>query len=449
MTSTSASLDGVPSGPVPGPGDGGGGESGVTGQVVAIRDLSHRGHGVGTLADGRTVFVPRTAPGDRAHIRVVTGKSRWARGTLLKLEEHSELRREPPCPVYGRCGGCQLQHLRYRDQVAWKGHRVAETLARIGDRGVDVPPVEPSAREFGYRNRISFTLKRLRSGRVLAGLHELERPDRIVEIRDECLLPEKPVLRVWARLRKGWGPGARLLPPGGRLRLTLRRTGDGAALVIQGGSLGGDAEALLERVEGLVSVAHEPSDGPLRHLAGVEAARDRWFGAEIPVSSSAFMQVNREGAEGLHLAVLKELGNPEGLRVVDAYCGVGAYGRRLAHHGAKVTGIELDPYAVRVARTGAPEDFTVLEGSVEEHLARALPADLVILNPPRAGVDAEATAVLRESDVARIVYVSCDPATLARDLDRLGPGFRIRQLRAFDLFPQTAHVETMTVLEAV
>lgn len=416
--------------------------------TVRIHDLTATGSGVGRLPDGRAVFVPWTAPGDVARIRVVEEKESWARGELLSLEIPSPDRREPPCPLFGRCGGCQLQHLPYRSQVAWKGERIREALRRIGDVEIPTPEVEPSAREWTYRNRMSFTLKRLKGGRVVAGLHRFGQPGRILEIRDECLLPEEGILPVWMGLRAAWGQGARFLPPGPEIRLTLRRAGEGVALVVEGGRRGGDAEALLRSVDGLLSVAHRPRNGPLLHLAGEDVTEDLWFGERVPVSSGAFMQVNREGGEALHLSVLKELGNPAGLRVVDAYCGVGAYGRRLARHGARVTGIEADPHAASTARTDAPEGLEIREGRVEDLLPGCLPADRVIVNPPRAGLGEAVTEVLRDRPVARILYISCDPATLARDVKRLGPGYTVRRVRGFDLFPQTVHVETVLTLDA-
>jgi tRNA/tmRNA/rRNA uracil-C5-methylase (TrmA/RlmC/RlmD family) len=135
--------------------------------------------------------------------------------------------------------------------------------------------------------------------------------------------------------------------------------------------------------------------------------------------------------------------------VVDAYCGVGSWGWELARQGARVTGIELDGDAAAAALDGAPEGFTVLHGAVEELLDRALPADTVLVNPPRTGLHESVPARLRDSGVDRLVYVSCDPATLARDLDRLGPAWTLDTVRAFDLFPQTAHVETLVALVRV
>jgi 23S rRNA (uracil1939-C5)-methyltransferase len=416
---------------------------------LEIRDLTVRGEGIGSLPDGRTVFVPNAVPGDRARVRVVEEKARFARGELLGLARPSAERRDPRCSLFGRCGGCQLQHLRYQSQVEWKARRIGESLRRIGGLEVQDPPVEPSPLEWGYRNRMSFTLRRLGRGRIVAGLHRAGLPGRIVSVSDECVLPESPVLQVWTALRAAWGPGAELLPPGRELRLTLRRALDGAALVVEGGRPGGSAEQLMERVPGLVSVAHRPTGGSLLHLAGPSSTKDRWFGEEVPVSSGAFLQVNRELGEVLQRAVLGEMGNPSGLRVVDAYCGVGAFGRRLARHGAAVVGIELDGDAVDAARTEAPKGLEILHGRVEALLPAELPADRVILNPPRQGLDPSVPVLLRERQVPRIVYVSCDPATLARDLARLGAWYRVRSLRGYDLFPQTTHVETVVVLDHV
>lgn len=416
---------------------------------VEIDDLTVQGSGVGRLPDGRAVFVPWTAPGDRIRVRIVEERERWCRGELVALEEAGESRREPRCSLYGRCGGCRLQHVRYHAQVAWKARRIQEALRRIGGIEVDEPPVEPSDREWEYRNRMSFTLKRLRSGRVVAGLHRFDAPSRVMEVADECLLPEEEILRVWVGLREAWGAGARLLPPGGTLRLTLRGGVEGVTLAVEGGDPGGDGPALLDAVEGLASVTHRPRNGEWRILAGLARNLDRSAGEEFAVTSGAFLQVNRSGGDAVHRSVLGELGNPAGLRVVDAYCGVGAYGRRLARHGAEVVGIELDPGAAREAGLEAPEGFRVVQGRVEAHLADHLPADRVILNPPRGGVDASVAELLRARRVARVLYVSCDPATLARDLKRMGPGYTIRRVRGFDLFPQTPHVETVVTLDAI
>ncbi len=417
---------------------------------LPIHGLSSEGAGVGRLADGRTVFVHRTAPGDRVRVELVQVAARWARGRKLELLHEGEGRRPAPCPHYERCGGCTLEHLTYPAQLEAKRRMVVDALERIG-KVTDLPAVEayPSPREFRYRNKVSFTLTRLRGGRVVAGFHELEEPGRIVDIDAGCLLPEEAISRVWKALRTSWGKGAERLPQGGRLRLTLRAARTGKALLfIQGGTDPGASGDLLPEVPGLEAIWWAPSgEGRApRLVAGDPRIEDLWYGERVELRPKAFLQVNREAATHLHDLVLREVGSPRGLRIVDAYCGIGVYGRRLAIHGAASIGIEADPEAVAVGRERPVDGFRIVEGPVERHLPGLLPADRVILNPPRSGVASEVTRILESEGPERLIYVSCDPATLARDLSRMRRSYRIERLQLFDLFPQTAHVETVLTL---
>jgi len=421
---------------------------------LEIDDLSSSGAGVGRAEDGRAVFVPLTVPGERVRARIVQERKTWARAELVEVLEASEDRREPRCPLYDRCGGCQLQHVRYERQVSWKADRIREALSRIGGIEIDEIEVESATEEFRYRNRVSFTLKRIRGGLNFAGFHERDRPHRIVDVRGECFLPEREILPVWIALRAAWDEDAQRLPPGAELRLTLRATDEGVVLVIEGGRPGNEdsrnAAALIEEIPTLRAIWHRPerADRALL-LAGARSLRDGWFGEQLAVASSAFLQVNREGAHAVHEMVMGELGYPAGMMVIDAYAGVGGYARRLARAGAVAVAIEVDAAATRIAATEAPEGLTVDRGRVEDRITEYLPADRVILNPPRAGVGEAVTDALVASPVPRIVYVSCDPATLARDLSRLASAYSVVGVRAYDLFPQTAHVEIVVTLDAI
>lgn len=417
-------------------------------EVVEIDSIAAGGEGVGRLADGRVVFVHRTAPGDRAEVAVTGEHPRWARGRLVRLHEPSPERREPPCPFYRDCGGCTLEHLSYPAQLRAKGRIVADALTRIGKLPVDPPEVVPSPAEFRYRNRVSFALRRVGAGEVVAGFHALRDPERIVDLDGRCLLPEEPIARAWDGLRAAWGPDASRLPSGDRLRLTLRATAEGrVSLLVEGGFSPGRPGELLEAVPGLEAIWHRPGPAPPRLIAGAPGLPESWGDETVELSGAAFLQVNRGAARLLEEHVIRAAGEVAGARVVDAYCGVGFHARRLARAGARVVGIELDADAVAAARAAAPDGALFEEGSVEALLPDALPADLVILNPPRAGAAAEALEALRREPPRRLIYISCDPATLARDLRRLGDAFRLDHLRSFDLFPQTAHVETVAVLE--
>lgn len=415
---------------------------------VRIDSIAAGGEGVGRLPDGRVTFVHRTAPGDLVEVALTERKDRWARGRLLRVLEPSPERREAPCPFYARCGGCTLEHLDYPAQLRAKGRIVADALTRIGGVPSEPPEVVPSPREFRYRNRVSFALRREEHGRVEAGFHALGAPDEIVDLGGACLLPEEPLARVWDALRAAWGPDARRLPSGERLRLTLRASAGGeVSLLVEGGFSPGRPEELIEAVPGLVSIWHQPREAAAELIAGAPGLPETWGDETLELSGAAFLQVNREAAALLESHVLALAGDVAGLRILDAYCGVGFHARRLGRAGATVVGIEMDPQAVEEARRAAPEGARFVEGPVEALIAAELPADLVVLNPPRAGVHADVAAALVASPAERIIYISCNPATLARDLKRMAGAYRLAGVRAFDLFPQTAHVETVALLE--
>ncbi len=410
---------------------------------VSVRALAAGGAGVADLPDGRVAFVQRTAPGDRARVRLRKSRRRWAEASVERLLQASDARVEPPCPQYAGCGGCRLQHLPIEVQRRWKGRFVADALERIGGLGtVEPPEVGASPDAFGYRSRMTFTLRRLRDGRVVAGLHALGRPAHVVDVPD-CLLAVGAVREAWGALREAWGPGARLLPAGGRLRLGLRATDAGVELRVEGGTPGWDAEPVLRAVEALSAVWHHPD--------GVEAAA----GSGEPVAGTssagggvAFEQVNRRAADLLRAHVLRRIeeAEPDAGRAIDAYCGTGAYGRTLAERGWQVVGIEVDEAAVQAARSGAPGGFDVRRAEVGAALGGAFPADLLVVNPPRGGLEDGVVERVLEGAPRTVVYVSCDPGTLARDLGGLSSAYRLADLSAFDLFPQTAHVESVAVL---
>ena len=416
---------------------------------VRIDSIAAGGEGVGRLADGRVVFVHRTAPGDLAEVALTERRDRWARGRLLRVLEPSPERRDAPCPHYARCGGCTLEHMQYDAQLRAKARIVSDALTRIGGVPTEPPEVVPSPREFRYRNRVSFALRRGGSGRVEAGFHAIGEPDVLVDIGGDCLLPEEPIARVWDGIRASWGPDARLLPSGERLRLTLRATAGGeVSLLVEGGFTPGRPEELMERVPGLVAIWHRPRESSPELIAGAPGLPETWGDETVELSGTAFLQVNREAAALLEAHVLERAGDVAGLRVVDAYCGVGLHARRFARDGARVVGIELDPQAVEAAIAAAPPGAEFVEGPVEELIRAYLPADLVILNPPRAGIAPEVADALVAARADRILYVSCNPATLARDLKRLAPAYKLAGVRSFDLFPQTAHVESVAELRS-
>ncbi len=415
--------------------------------VVTIRAIAAGGEGVGRLGDGCVVFVHRTAPGDEVEVLVTRRHRRWARARLVALLRPGEGRRPPPCPFYEHCGGCTLQHLTEEAQRRAKADIVAQALARLGGVTLPAPPeVIPAPRAWHYRNRMTFIVRPQGEG-VVAGLHALGEPDRIVDVDHRCLLPETAVTQAWARLRGVWGRRPDLWPPPGEdAHLTVRATADGQTLLtVAGGGRGWDTRGLAAASGPWAGVWQRCGDGRVRRLLGGPEVEEM-AGELVHLAGDSFLQVNREAAALLYREVERHVGDVGGRRVVEAYAGVGVLSRRLARAGARVVALEGNPRAAAEARRAG--GFEVLAGPVERHLSAALPADVVIVNPPRGGLSGAVVATLLASPPPRLVYVSCDPATLARDVRRLAARFEPAEVCCVDLFPQTAHVETVATLVA-
>ena len=399
---------------------------------VEVTGIAAGGDGVGRT-EGMVVFTPRTAPGDVALVSMQRSK-RFARGVLESLELESPIRVQPPCLHYtrDRCGGCQLQHLAYDAQLAAKSSIIGDTLRRIGRREWGVVEVEASDSQWRYRRKLTLHLRR-EGANWIAGLHPYDEPAQVFDLED-CPITEERVIAIWRELR----PHFDLLPRERALRVAVRLLAGGAAVVVEGGSAWATAERLFDNVPAIAELWWKPDHGRMRRLLSrVEESQ----------AGASFVQVNARVAEQLRQHVLERVRSYAPRSVVDAYAGAGETAVPLSGDGIHVTAIDLDPQAVSrfQARLRAPSK--ALTGRVEEHLSGALPADVVILNPPRTGVDVRVTDALQKvrRPPAALLYVSCDPATLARDLARI-PRFRLVAIRAYDMFPQTAHVETVCEL---
>ena len=402
------------------------------GSRLEIASIAAGGDGVGRT-EGIVVFVPRTAPGDIARVRIAKAK-RFARGQLIALDAPSPSRVEPPCPHYtiDRCGGCQLQHLDYDAQVTAKSVIIGDSLRRIGRRDVENPIVEPSDAAWRYRRKLTLHLRRTPRGWI-AGLHPFDDPAAVFDLVD-CPITDERVMAVWAELR----PAFDTLPRENALRVAVRLLEDGASVTVEGGRVWRSPEALLAAAPSVTEVWWRPESAPMRQVA-LRAAEHH--------AGAAFMQVNAAVAARLRDRLLGLVRTHDPATVIDAYAGTGATAIPLANDGRRVTAIEFDRAAVETLGATLSPPSEVVGGRVEDHLARTLPADVVLLNPPRTGVDERVTAALQAShrDLRALFYVSCDPATLARDLARL-PAYRLASVRGYDMFPQTAHVETLCEL---
>ena len=402
---------------------------------VEITSIAAGGDGVGR-ADGRVLFVPRTAPGDIARVRYRAETSaRFAHARLAGLDQAGAARVTPPCPHYVRddCGGCQLQHLAYEAQLAAKAAIIHDAFARIAKRPLGAPVVvQPSPEPWRYRRKISLHLRRIEGG-VVAGLHPYHDPSSVFALQD-CQITSTAVNQACREIVAA----ADLLPHSPGLRATVREVARGVSLVIEGGTQWRVPAALLDRVPSLQAIWWQPHD------AGRRLVADR-RGDQEPGAS--FVQVNAVVAAALRAHVVARALALAPAHASDAYAGAGETALALAEQGVRVTAIELDRDASRYCAARLPAGSRSVTARVEDELPRALPADVVIVNPPREGVQSPVTSALNAAaGTARaIIYISCNPATLARDVARL-PAWRVAECPAFDMFPHTAHVETVCVL---
>jgi 23S rRNA (uracil1939-C5)-methyltransferase len=409
---------------------------------VRIRGIAAGGDGVGRLEDGIAIFVPRSAPDDVLTVEVTERKARYARGRIRRIDAPGGDRVDPGCPHYERdaCGGCQLQHLAPHTQLEVKRRLVGEALRRLGKREVEDPTIVPSPLQWRYRTKITLAVS---DGRERIGLHPWDRPGHVFELND-CRITTAPVMGLWGELR-----ACRALLPEAISHLVLREDRDGGPhVVVRGGEPPWDARPLAHALSGGPrSIWWEPAGGKARVVAGPRTG----------FPPLAFAQVNASLADSIRGAAVEALGPVGGRTIWDLYGGVGDGSRLLAAAGARVWSVDADRAAVEwavrhAAPVGAPAGSpTYLAGRVEEVLQRLPTPDAVLLNPPRTGAAPRVLAALErhraEGRARRVAYVSCDPATLARDLARL-TGYRVARVVAYDLFPQTSHVETLAVLEA-
>jgi 23S rRNA (uracil1939-C5)-methyltransferase len=429
---------------------------------LAIESIAAGGDGVGR-SNGLVVFVPRAAPGDLGEVQI-DGAGRFARGRLVSVLRPGPSRIDPTCDHYvaDRCGGCQIQHLAYDAQLAAKSTIIRDSIQRIGKRPIEQPTVRPSPRQWRYRRKLTLALRRRAGhGAWIAGLHPFDAPGRVFDLRD-CPITDDRVLSVWREIRAAarWLPdvvelrGAVLVPTAGELV--------GTSFLLEGATQWPTHAEFFDAVPSLSALWWRPEGRSRRRLAaravvsGVDAGTDAGPGdAEVPdaaspdasTSDASFVQVNAEVASELHRHVVTRTLSFQPATVIDAYAGSGDTAAPIAVAGVSVVAIELDRdgAARGAARLRTPS--RMIQGRVEDVLPTLLPADVVILNPPRAGVTESVTTALRTTrePPRGIIYVSCNPSTLARDIARL-TGYRVASVVGFDMFPQTAHVETVCEL---
>lgn len=439
---------------------------------VEVHGLAAGGKGVGRTASGLVCFVSGALPGDRVLARVERSRSRHLELVPTRILRAAPSRREPPCPLQPRCGGCPWMTLEEHEQRQWKRRLVQEALARIGGvHDVEVEAILAGESTLGYRNKVEFSLGLDADGRRALGLHGSAPGHEIVDV-GRCLLQSETANNVLASIR------AFLLDPelprsffrqqdplrlvirssrlSGEILVALRDTGDASLPRLR--ELAHQLRAAHREISGVVLLISRPGRrGGVRTeaLSGRDWIEESLAGMTFQLPAASFLQVNLEAAELLVQCSLTLVGPVAGVHVLDLYGGVGIHALALARQGARVTLCEADAAAVAAGRQSA-----ILSGLRAVRFVRAdvlhflrsqqldtADVGLVVANPPRTGLGPGVAPAMAGLRPERIVLISCDAPTLARDVKRLSQGgFTLQRVIPVDMFPQTAQVETVSVL---
>lgn len=436
---------------------------------VEIRDLSNEGDGIGQ-SQGRIVFVEGALPGERVETRLIGGSRGMLRGELRTLHQASPERRQPPCILAADCGGCSLQHWSDRAQALWKEQKVQQSLTRLGGLSITVEPILAAEAVLGYRNRAIIPIQSGPHG-FKAGFYRRHSHD--VVNMNHCPVLDPRLDALIAPLKQdleatGWSPYNEETRSGVLRHLVLRIGAHSGeillGLVVRDASLDEAtvlAEEWMERWPQVVGVVLNLQPKPTNTLLGPHnqllAGRpwllERFADRTFQIGLDTFFQVHTAQAECLIPLLRAGLQLKSGQVLLDGFCGIGTLSLPLLSPGVRLIGIEHQASSVERARDNARlnglENAEFVAGGVDERLGEWLPmADALLLDPPRKGLSESLCAAIAKEAPNRIAYVSCNPATLARDLQRLTVSgqLRLESVQPIDFFPQTSHCEALALL---
>ena len=438
-----------------------------------ITAMTAEGSGICRI-EGMAVFVPGTAVGDRCAVRIVKVLRKYAFGRLEKLLAPSPDRIAPDCPVAAQCGGCVYRHIRYEAELQIKTQRVRDALERIGGlQDFQMEPILAAPDRCRYRNKCQLPIGLSKDGTLQLGFYAVN-SHRIVNT-ESCLLQPEAFDRAAAAFRRWYAVSGESVydeaSHSGVLRHLYMRRGEMSGemmvcVVANGAALHEEAllvemlrEAVPEITGVLLNINREKTNVVLgktcRTLWGKDTITDTLCGLAFEIAPHAFYQVNRTQAERLYGKAAEYAGLTGAETLLDLYCGTGTIGLSMAKNAKKLIGAEIVPAAVENARRNAERnaiqnaEFLCADAAEAARILfeRGEKPDVIVIDPPRKGCDSALIATIAAMRPKRVVYVSCDPATLARDLKLFGEsGYKTETVTPADMFPGTAHVETVVLL---
>ena len=394
---------------------------------VVIEGLNHTGEGIGRI-DGKVVFVPNSIPGDVVDIVDLKDFKTYYRGSVGMIITSSNDRVEQKCPYYGVCGGCQLRDLSYLKQLEYKKDKVKNVFKKYGNIDVDVDIIGCEKKD-GYRNKITLQVK---DGKL--GLYNNNSNDLICV--DKCMLVSDKVNEIIKLIKDNLDLNF--------LKNVMIREYNGRLMIQFIGNI--DKDSAINCLSSFVDIIYI-NELLIYGKNSLEVMLDKY---KYKVSPYSFFQVNYEQATKLYDKVKEYLGNDNN-SVLDLYCGTGSIGIYVSSCCKRILGIEINESSVRDANVNIGlndlDNVSVIKGSVGKVLKSGEEYDAIIVDPPRSGLDKNTRNTLLEIGSKKIIYVSCDPITLARDLKELGVSYGVKDLVLVDMFPNTYHVESVVLLE--
>lgn len=441
--------------------------------VMQIIDYSTDGFGIAKAPDGMTVFIPGGAVGDRAEVLIVKELKKFCFGKIIEILESSADRNSPDCEVFSRCGGCSYRHIDYSAELRAKQKRVADAISRIGGLQTSVNEVLSNCKITRYRNKGQYPVRADKDGRCVAGFYSLH-SHRVIPCDDCVLQPEdfSEIVRICIDFFNEKRISAYDEQTGKGLvrHIYLRRSGKTektvVCLVINGNSLPFSDELVeklssREFVSGVVLNINTKKTNVIlgdkcKPLWGEEYIIDSLLGVDFKISPLSFFQVNRDMTEVLYKTAA-DFADVIGKTVLDLFCGAGTIGLTMACDAKKIIGVEIVPEAIENAKENARMNGIENAEFICDTAANAAKilydkdahADVVILDPPRKGATPDLIdTICNGFSPETVVYVSCDPATLARDLKIFSEfGYKTEKIQPVDLFPRTAHVENVVLIK--
>ena len=426
-----------------------------------VTGITQKGEGVIRM-QGKVCFVPGALPGEEISICELKEKKKFSRARIQEIRNPDSFRIEPECPQYSRCGGCVWQHVQYEKQLVFKQEIIRQQMQRIAGLDIEIKPVIGMENPRHYRNKVAWhCIRNKETGALQLGFFH-EESHQVVPLRG-CFLPTEEMLAAGEELERGaefYG-----LQEQDEIILRVSSQDDTFLLAVcrsferRGKKQVEHAEALqnigqlqakVPRLESICII----ENGKLRTTAGKGYQIQRLAGCTFQISAPSFFQTNFEQTEKLYQLVREAVGISKPKKILDAFCGAGTISCMLAKDGHEVTGIESNPSAVADAEKNNLRNQTNIEficAPCEEGIARMKQRfDVVVLDPPRSGCMRGTLEAILQKQPEKIIYVSCEASTLARDVKILyEAGYHVQMVQPVDMFPYTAHVETVAVLSRI